>query len=325
MTARNDSAPVSTTDLWTMHMQRGEWERAWAISDELLPDRAHEPCSDRPRHLQRVWNGAPLAGKRVLVRCYHGLGDTIQFIRYAPLLKSVAAEVIVWAQPKLLPLLATVEGIDRLLPLHDGAPDVAYDVDVEIMELPYIFGTTPATVPARVPYLHAAPMALTTDPWRLAVGIVWRAGEWNEARSIPWQLLASLEAVPGVAVFILQPHARQAGWDGRFGEHPGELELAEYAQVLRAMDLLISIDSMPAHLAGALGVPVWMLLHDDADWRWMQHRSNTPWYPGTRLFRQQRPGDWPAVIDRVTAELRVLASPRASAPRFTALSAGPGV
>src|SRR3954471_10067735 len=122
-------ASAGVADPWMQHMRRGDWERAWALSDSLLPIRAARSCAHLPRHLQYLWTGAPLRGKRVLVRCYHGLGDTLQFIRYAPLLRAIAAEVIVWAQPALLPLLRTVEGIDRLLPLHDGAPDVDYDVD----------------------------------------------------------------------------------------------------------------------------------------------------------------------------------------------------
>lgn len=286
------------------HMRRGEWAQAWAISDALLPARARTPCSQWPRHLQYVWTGAPLHGKRVLVRCYHGLGDTLQFIRYAPLLKAVATEVIVWAQPKLLPLLRGVAGIDRLLPLHDGAPEVAFDADVELMELPHIFRTTPGTVPADIPYLLAEPMALAGGHGQRRIGLVWKAGDWNDARSIPFELLAPFAQLGGDnSVYILQPDAAAAGWDGTFGEHPGEFDVPDYARALKALDLLVTIDSMPAHLAGALGVPTWTLLHHDPDWRWMQGRSDTPWYPGMRLFRQRTPGDWSAVIDEVIAEL----------------------
>ena len=286
------------------HMRRGEWEQAWAISVALVPARARESCSHWPRHLQYVWTGAPLHGKRVLVRCYHGLGDTLQFIRYAPLLQAVAAEVIVWAQPKLLPLLHGVDGIDRLLPLHDGAPEVEFDVDVELMELPHIFRTTPDSVPADIPYLRAEPMALAGAAGRRRIGLVWKAGDWNDARSIPYGLLAPFAQPCGdTTAYILQPDAAAAGWDGAFGEHPGELDVPDYARALKALDLLVTIDSMPAHLAGALGVPTWTLLHHDPDWRWMQDRSDSPWYPGMRLFRQRTPGDWSAVIDEVIAEL----------------------
>jgi hypothetical protein len=303
------------------YMRAGEWERAWEFSDRLLPERVARSCAHLPRHLQYVWTGTPLHGKRVLVRCYHGLGDTLQFIRYAPLLKAIAAEVIVWAQPALLPLLATVDGIDRLLPLHDGAPDVAFDVDVEVMELPHVFRTTLANLPTAIPYLHVEPMPLPPNDAKLSIGLAWRAGDWNEARSIPYPLLAPFAQLEGARICILQPDAKAAGWNGAFGWHPGELDLFDYARAVRAMDLLVSIDSMPAHVAGALGVPTWTLLHTDADWRWMDARDDSPWYPGMRLFRQQRRADWTGVIDAVIAELEALLAagrPRARSPHLNA-------
>jgi hypothetical protein len=302
-----DDAGLEPGDAWMRHMRGGEWEQAWRISDRELPRRAREPCAHWPRHLQYVWTGAPLAGKRVLVRCYHGLGDTLQFIRYAPLLKALAGEVIVWAQPGLLPLLATVEGIDQLIPLHDGVPQAGFDVDVEVMELPHIFRTTLATVPSRIPYLHAEPMALPPAAGRRpAVGLVWKAGDWAERRSIPFSLLTPFASLAEVDLFILQPSALAAGWNGQFGIYLGEFGLPDYARAIRAMDLVISIDSMPAHLAGAMGIPVWTLLHTDADWRWMENRDNSPWYPSMRLFRQPRTGDWGSVIEEVTSELLAL-------------------
>lgn len=294
-------------------MRCGEWEQAWRISDRQLPVRANRSCVDWPRHLQYVWTGAPLAGKRVLVRCYHGLGDTIQFIRYAPLLKAIASEVIVWAQPGLIPLLSTATGIDKLIALHDGTPQADYDVDVEIMELPHIFRTTLATVPAHVPYLHAEPMSLPPSAGRQpAIGLVWKAGDWAEQRSIPFPLLAPFAELTDIALFILQPGATAAGWKGQFGTYLGEFDLYDYARAVRAMDLLISIDSMPAHMAGAMGVPVWTLLHAEADWRWMENRDDSPWYPGMRLFRQRQVGNWETVIEDVMSATAAFASTRRS-------------
>src|SRR5215213_11512595 len=139
-----------------IHAMRGvDFDRAWSFRDDLLCTRRDQ--SHLPRWFQSVWDGSSVAGKRVLLRCYHGLGDTIQFIRYARLLKEVAAEVIVWTQPALIPLLRSVHGIDRLLPLHDGVPDVGYDVDLELNELPYLFRTTMASIPADVPYIFVEP------------------------------------------------------------------------------------------------------------------------------------------------------------------------
>ncbi|RPE81592.1 glycosyltransferase family 9 protein [Vulcaniibacterium tengchongense] len=303
------AAPRDPMRAWLRHMRRGEWGRAWAITDRELPARARTPCWHWPRHLQYVWTGEPLAGRRVLVRCYHGLGDTLQFVRYLPLLKAVAAETLLWAQPKLIPLLRGMAGVDRVLPLHDGAPGVEYDVDVEIMELAHVFRSTPDTVPARVPYLHAEPMPLP-PAGRPAVGLVWKAGDWQPQRSIPWPLLAPFAQVRGATLYVLQPQAAEAGWRGEFGRHLGEFDVADYARVLRAMDLLITIDSMPAHLAGALGVPVWTLLSADPDWRWMEGRTDTPWYPQMRLFRQKRAGNWRSLVDEVAAELAAFADAR---------------
>src|SRR5215218_8421896 len=120
----NREQDIATGHDWMYYMRRGEFDKAWRLSDAVLNERAGIPCFHLPRHEQYIWDGSPLQGKRVLVRCYHGLGDTLQFIRFAPLLKKLACEVIVWAQPPLLPLLQTVNGIDHLLSLHDGTPEV---------------------------------------------------------------------------------------------------------------------------------------------------------------------------------------------------------
>jgi hypothetical protein len=289
-------------------MRRGEFEAAWAISDAVLRRRAGVPCWHLPRHLQYVWDGTPLAGQRVLVRCYHGLGDTIQFIRYMPRLKALAAAVYVWAQPALLPLLHTMQGSGQVLALHDGTPDVAYDVDVEVMELPHVFRTTLATIPAEIPYLHVEPAPLLRQG-QLAVGLAWRAGEWDARRSIPFVLLKPLWDVPGIKWYILQRGPGLTEWCAGFGILPGASNLCEEAHFIRALDLVISVDTMPAHLAGALGVPVWTLLPVQADWRWMEDRDDSPWYPTMRLFRQGQDGAWEPVITHVAAALKRLTMP----------------
>ena len=299
-------------DTWTSCMRRGDFAAAWEVSDAAVRSRGGVPCWHWPRHFQYLWDGTPLAGQRVLIRCYHGLGDTIQFIRYAPLVKAVAAEVIVWAQPQLLPLLRTASGVDRLLPLHDGTPDVEYDVDVESMELPHIFRTTLETIPSRVPYLSVRPARRPAGEG-LAVGLFWKGGDWDQRRSVPTPQLAPLVDVPGVAFHVLHrepdPEAPPT-----FRRMPGVDTVAGTARAVRALDLVITIDSMPAHLAGALGVPVWTLLQRDADWRWLEGREDSPWYPTMRLFRQERAGDWHPVVQRVARELADLSARAAHAP-----------
>ncbi|HVJ39426.1 MAG TPA: hypothetical protein VM687_16690 [Stenotrophomonas sp.] len=310
-----DTDPLAA---WLQCMRRGDWASAWPWVDAQLPQRAVQPCWDWPRHLQYVWTGASLADRRVLVRCYHGLGDTLQFIRYMPLLKAIAREVTVWVQPALLELLHGFEGIDRLLPLHDGTPEVEYDVDVEIMELPHVFRTTLATLPCRTPYLRADPLPLPRGNERPAVGLVWQAGEWNPSRSIGFSRLSAWKGLD-VEWYILQPKPAEAGWDGSFGHLVDAFEMPRYARAVSAMDLLVTIDSMPAHLAGALGVPTWTLLAADADWRWMDGREDSPWYPGMRLYRQRRAGDWDELVERVGASLAQFA--RGWKPSLTSAAA----
>jgi len=281
---------------WIRLARRGDLEGAWRMSDRIR--QRHEWRRDWtiPRHLQHVWDGSELAGRRVLIRCYHGLGDTIQFIRYAPFVRTLAKKVIVWAQPSLVPLLRSASGIDRLLALHDGSPDVEYDVDIEVMELAYAFRTTLATIPHVVPYLAAVPLALGGR--RPRVGIVWRAGDWDARRSIEFNVIRPLLDMTQFCWYSLQLETDKAMRHVNLHELDTR-GLMRTARAIRAMDLVISIDSMSAHLAGALGVPVWTLLPYDADWRWMDERSDSPWYPTMRLFRQQVPGDWSSVIDDV--------------------------
>jgi hypothetical protein len=308
----DQNQPLDPDDLswipsaWMKHMRKAEFTEAWKLSDLVLAAGVNRNPT-LPRHYQGVWDGTPLNGKRVLVRCYHGLGDTIQFIRYAPMLKAIASEVIVWAQAPLLDLLKTVKGIDQTFALHDGTPELEYDVDCEVMELPFIFRSTVQMIPSTIPYLYVNPVRLSCGP-ELAVGLVWQAGDWNQARCIPFEALQPIADIKGIKLFILQANAEAAGWKEGFGIHPGEFSLTEYAGIIKGLDLLITVDSMPAHLAGALNVPVWTLLHQDSDWRWMDQRDDSPWYPSMRLFRQAQQDNWEPVIAQVTDALKTHAA-----------------
>ena len=289
-------------------MQRGDFEAAWQVSDTVLRSRANASCAHLPRHQQYVWNGGVLDGKRVLIRCYHGLGDTIQFVRYASLVRELARSVLVWAQPPLVEILRHASGVDHVFPLHDFDLDVGYDLDLEIMELPHVFRSTLATLPTQVPYLHpppSIPPVLDDElSQRYHVGLVWQAGDWDTLRSVPISLLAKLAETPGVTLHALQRGRALSQWRDEFGSISGSGNVMITAQVMKAMDLIISVDSFPAHLAGALGRPVWTLLHSAPDWRWMDGREDSPWYPTMRLFRQERPGDWTNVLTKVAAALR---------------------
>jgi len=293
---------------WFAHMRRGDLDAAWRVSEEVMRRRGGASHAHLPRHEQAIWNGTPLDGRRVLIRCYHGLGDTIQFIRYAPLVHAIAKEVIVWAQPELIPILRTAPGIDRLEALHEGAPDVEYDVDVEVMELPFVFRSTLGTLPAALPYLRAPSAALERDA-PLMVGLAARAGDWGTPRSVPLDALAPLAAIPGVSVRLLHPCATPRS-EGPFRTTGGTDSILGTASLMRALDLVISADTMPAHLGAALGVPVWTLLRRDADWRWLHEPDRCAWYPGMRLYRQDDAGDWEPVVARVAEALAALRDER---------------
>ena len=292
-----DAAALDAADAleWLRCARSGDLAAAWKVSDKIRSREGRFRDGTLPRHQQSVWDGSSFEGRRVLIRCYHGLGDTIQFIRYAPCVRAVAREVTVWAQPSLLPLLGSAAGIDRVLPLHDGTPDCGCDLDVEIMELPYAFRSTLSTIPAMVPYLHIDPMPLSGDAPR--VGVVWRAGEWDPARSIRFAEVRRLFDLHRVSWYALQLDRTADERHPQLRDAPAG-DMVSLARTISALHLVITIDSMPAHLAGALGVPVWTLLPKAADWRWMEDRTDSPWYPTMRLFRQ-RDGGWAPVIGEV--------------------------
>ncbi|WP_431860772.1 glycosyltransferase family 9 protein [Azospirillum sp.] len=298
---------------WMAAMLLGDFERAWAVSDLVLRRAAPEDFDrrDRPFHRRPVWNGAPLEGRRVLVRCYHGLGDILHMMRYLPPLAGRARGVAVQAREAVHALLAALPGVGAVLPLSDDL-EVPHDVAVELMELPHAFRTTLETLPAVAPYVTvdaarvAAQAARLRRTGRLAVGIAWAAGAWDGGgRSIPAPALERLAAVPGVDWVCLQRGpALEAGCGLPFCDAgPRSDDVLDTAAMIRALDLVVSVDTMVAHLAGALGAPVWTLLRFAADWRWMVGRDDSPWYPTMRLFRQEREGDWTAPLEAVARAL----------------------
>jgi hypothetical protein len=308
-------ASADSGERWACRMLLGQYEEAWRISDRVLAARPHGEA-DRagvPAHERFVWTGGAAAGKTVLVRCYHGLGDTIQFIRFAERLDALGCEVAVQAQPALVPLLSQVRGIRTLLPLDWTTQDPPHDLAIEIMETAHALRVTLADLPGRNPYIEAsAPLvaeraAGMPRDGRLRVGIAWAAGDWDERRTVPLAALQPLAALP-VHYFSVQRGEAEAELNrgiGPFVANPDEHspDVAATAALIANLDLVITVDTMVAHLAGAMGRPVWLLLHCDADWRWLIDREDSPWYPTMRLFRQQQPGDWKSPVDRVTGLL----------------------
>jgi hypothetical protein len=293
-------------DPWMAAMRRGNFEQAWAISDRILAHRLATQGFDHtlPRHLQAIWDGRPLRDRHVLVRCYHGLGDTIQFIRFATPLRAIARKVSVWVQPALLPLVAAVDGVDRALPLHEGAPELAYDADIEVMELAHALRVTPQRLAQDWPYIRPTGRRVRLPGGGVRVGLIWAAaGTWMPERSLHFSALAPLLGVPGLVPIALQRGPAAAQTRGLDVHDCGHDDVEVFAATLAALDLLVSVDTFGAHLAGAMGVPVRLMLPHDCDWRWTHAGETTPWYPRMRIYRQPAPGDWACVVRDIARDL----------------------
>ncbi|HVS40370.1 MAG TPA: hypothetical protein VMS17_32735, partial [Gemmataceae bacterium] len=295
----------------------------------LPPSLTPNPSPPRGEGLGvRGWDGGPLQGRTILLHAEQGLGDTLQFIRYAPLVKAKGGHVVVQCQGSLIPLLSRCAGVDSLVPW--GAKPPPFDVYAALLSLPALLGTTLSNIPNEVPYLHADPALV--EHWRrqlaivpgFKVGVAWQGSirhAWDRHRSVPLSSFAPLAAVPGVRLISLQkgPGSEQA-------QGPLPFPIADFgdlvdrtggafmdtAAILPHLDLVISVDTAVAHLAGALGAPVWLALHHTPDWRWLLNRSDSPWYPSARLFRQPAPGEWAPVFREIAKALneRALASGR---------------
>jgi hypothetical protein len=296
-------------------MRAGDWEEAWRQTDRIeLPRRwaqAHKAFVRGPQHLK--WDGTAFAGRSVLIRCEHGLGDTLQFIRFVPRISQIVREVHLLVQPQLLALLQGAPGLGQVRNAWTDEPPPAHDVEIEIMELAYALRVRIDGVPPPYPYLRErvgqSPVDLPNDE-RLRVGLLWAASDWDDTRSIPLAALEPLLAIQRAQFFSLQQG--RAAHDPLLARLPivslsrHTSEVAAAAAVMLQLDLVITVDGMPAHLAATLGRPTWTLLKHEADWRWMDDRSDTPWYPAMRLFRQPSPGDWEGAVKAAARALSML-------------------
>ena len=265
-------------------MRRGDLATAWQIADAALAARDPAVRDDPtvPYHLRWVWDGRGLAGRNVVVRCYHGLGDTLQFVRFLPALRALAARVTLETQPELFTLLQHVAGADHVVPFDLAAP-IPADADIEIMELQHALRLAPGV--GR--YLSVPPRSSVDAQ----VGACWESGGWDRSRSVPLPLLQpvlpmdsiSLQREPSSLPTPLSPEA----------------DVLATARLIASLACVVTVDTMVAHLAGALGRPVHLLLKAEADWRWGAGRQ-TAWYSSATLYRQQAAGDWSAPL----AELR---------------------
>jgi Tfp pilus assembly protein PilF len=283
-----------------------DYERGWREYEWRL--RTPELAAQLRAFAGPRWNGEDPRGRTILVTAEQGLGDTIQFLRFASHLADRGARVIVAVPPPLRKLASTVRGVAQSLALD--APMPPYDAYVPMMSLPMLLGMTLDDVGGDVPYLHADRMSLPRDA--LNVGVAWAGAPentLNARRSVPLAKLAPLLDVPGVRVHSLKRDGEaitpaDLPVNQRLVAVPGRDDFDVMASLVASLDVVVSVDTSLAHLAGALGKPVLVLLSYVPDWRWMLNRSDNPWYPTARLFRQQSPGDWSSAIDSAVAALR---------------------
>ncbi len=307
-----------------------EWRRRLAV------DRAAPAAVPQPE-----WNGCALHGRTILLRAEQGLGDTMQFVRYAPLLKARGARVVLECQPKLVALMRSADGLDQIV--EQGSTLPSFDTWIRLLSLPGVFAAGGDAVPATIPYLRAERARVERWSKVLAgfsgfkVGIAWQgnpAYPGDRSRSIALAAFEPLARIPGVRLLSLQkglgvdqlPEARDRFLVHDFtppldDDSPGAF--LDTAAVIAALNLIITSDTALAHLAGALGAPTWVALAHVPDWRWMLGRDDSPWYPTMRLFRQQRRGDWRGVFEAIAHELEAKAGAPRAAPQVS-LPAPPG-
>ncbi len=308
-------------------LRLGRYPEGWAEYEWRWRNTESALCRDRRPRAAPLWLGRePLAGKTLLLHAEQGYGDTLQFCRYARLACERGARVVLEVHPALKGVLSRLEGVSQVIARGEPTSDV--DFQCPLMSLPLAFGTRLETIPSGERYLAAEPQRV--ERWRarlgerrgFRVGLVWSGGlrpdepeYWsaNARRNIELQRLREL-AHPRIEYVSLQKgqpaeaepqELRRRGWSGpRLAEWPRELsDFAETAALIENLDLVVSVDTAAAHLAAALGKPTWILSRFDGCWRWLLGRSDSPWYPSVRLFRQQTPGSWEDVIRQVRAEL----------------------
>jgi tetratricopeptide (TPR) repeat protein len=315
-----------------LHLSTGDYVPGWRKHEWRWQ---RETMKAARRDLpQPLWDGvAPLAGKTVLLHSEQGLGDTIQFCRYVPMVAARGAHVILAVQDPLRSLMGSLAGVSQFL--SPGEPLPAFDLHCPLMSLPLAFDTTVDTIPAAIPYLH--PSADACAVWEsrlqgrrpgqhLRVGMAWSGNpSHTNDRNRSMTLEALLPLLDVDATFVsLQKEVPPddatllASRDDILQVGGMLRDFADTAALVMNLDLVVTVDSSMAHLAGALGKPVWVLLPVPSDWRWLRDRETSPWYPTARLFRQSRPGDWGGVATRAKHELRELAGGDRSALTATA-------
>jgi tetratricopeptide (TPR) repeat protein len=312
--ALDPNSAEATFNLALVHLLEGNLSVGWNEYESRL--RMSDGLRNRRRFPQPQWKGEPLGGAPILLYAEQGLGDTIQFVRYVPLVAARGGCVVLEVLPRLRRLLSGTEGAWRVITTGESPPEVSYQCP--LLSLPLAFATDLSTIPATVPYIYPNPAQV--DTWRerffgntLRIGLAW-AGSPKHARdswrSIPLAQLAPLLDIPGTTFYSLQmgpgaEQVKQMGPNARLIDLQDQQEdFADTAAIVANLDLVISVDTSVAHLAGAMGKPLWVILGNAPDWRWFLDREDSPWYPTARLFRQSTHGSWQDLVDRLERELR---------------------
>lgn len=325
--AAHDQAVTAAPEEAHFHFKRamtrlaaGDFSRGW---DEF-EWRWQDP-QIKPRGLGKLWRGEDIAGRSILLHAEQGLGDTLQFVRYAPMVATRDCRVLLEVQPALVRLLRALPGVIEVIARGDTLPP--FDVQCPLLSLPCAFATRLETIPASIPYLHADPVAVAAwnarlpNNGRLRVGLVWSGSPHNDnagahkvdrRRSVPLGEFAPLGELSGIILVSLQKHEPGHTWTPPLGLPVIDLmadvtDFSDTAALIANLDLVIAVDTSVAHLAGGLGKPVWLLSRYDGCWRWLHGRDDSPWYPTMRIYRQERPHDWSAVIARIHHDLGALA------------------
>ena len=293
-------------------LQRGDYREGWAEYEW----RWKNPAFTTPRRDfgKPLWDGKLLEGRAILLHAEQGMGDALQFARYAPLVHARGGRVVLECRPPLRRLLTHMPGIDRTCATGDALP--AFDVQAPLMSLPHIFGTMLDTIPAAVPYLRVPADTAVDLPnagtGELKVGFAWAGSPTrreDRIRSVEASRFRPLFQVPGTRFYALQVGARAGGFQAiADAENVHDLapaigDFADTAAALEKLDLVITVDTAVAHLAGALARPVWVLVPFARTYLWLAGRDDSPWYPTLRLFGQTKPGAWDPVFARVRDEL----------------------
>jgi tetratricopeptide (TPR) repeat protein len=283
-------------------LQMADWPK------KGYPHRLRTPC----------WNGETFIGRTLLVHHEQGFGDTLQFVRYLPMVQARGGTVLLEVPASLRSLLNGIPGADEIIELSPACPpERTFDLHIPLLSLPGLFGTTLESIPAQVPYLSPDPAKVEAWGKRIGgdlfkIGIVWSASTWNAKlaeKSCPFSHFLTLAGTPGARLVGLQkdPVAIDLAAAAAEGIRNYGDEFADFSDTAAAManlDLVISVDTAVAHLAGAMGKPVWVLLPCVADWRWLLNREDSPWYPTMRLYRQPRPGVWDEIFRRLAQDLK---------------------